>query len=127
MLSTEAIGESDAKGMKIAMCFERKKRRIADPSPSRRAVGYDIVSKSGKEVRYIEVKTRFGSFPVALTLNQHAIAEEKGNEYYLYVVTGEGKICIVQNPVRKCKVVPVPSVDYRIDNWKEKGKHVNFR
>mgnify|MGYP001147726205 CR=1 FL=1 len=125
VLSAEAVGESDARGMKIAMHFERNKGRKPDDTPSRLAVGYDIKSKSktGAE-RYIEVKTRFGIFPVALTRNQYRVAKRYPNQYYVYVVTGNKEMYVVDDPARKCKIRPVPHVDYQLIDWHEKAKRV---
>jgi len=123
--STEAIGESDAKGMEIAKRFEREEGRTPDDIFSTRAVGYDIRSESERgDVRYIEVKTRFGSFPVGLTENQYRTAMDLGNKYYLYVITGDNEMRIISNPVAKCAIQAIPSVDYQVVDWKRKGKRV---
>jgi len=123
--SIDAIGKSAAEGMKIVKRFERKKGRTPDDTPSTRAVGYDIESEGGtSDVRYIEVKTRFGSYPVGLTENEYRAAKKLGNQYYLYVVTGNNEIQIIRNPASKCTIRPIRRVDYEVTDWKEKSKQV---
>jgi hypothetical protein len=123
LLSTEAIGASDAAGMKIVQRFEKARGWAPDPKPSTRPVGYDILSRSKHgAVRYIEVKTRFGPHRVALTENQHRVARDLGKDYFVYVVTNKNKICIIRNPVAKCEIVPIRTYEYKLEDWVKKGK-----
>lgn len=130
LLSTEAIGKSDATGMKIVERFERTRGWIPDRKPSTKPTGYDIISRSKCKhgaVRYIEVKTRFGPHRVALTENQHEVAKNLSKEYFVYVVTDKDKICIVRNPVSKCKIVPILRYEYQLEDWKSKCKVVRVK
>jgi len=128
ILSTEAIAESDAKGMEIVKKYEVREKRTPDTTPSTRAVGYDMVSKDGEgNAIYIEVKTRFGSFSrtlVALTETQRDAAESLRDQYYLYVVTGDNEIRIVADPARRCSMKPIRRIDYQLLDWQKKAKTV---
>jgi hypothetical protein len=95
-------------------------------SVSLTAVGYDLesISKTNpSDVKYIEVKSRLGSFPVTLTTNEKRVAEEKGNKYYLYVVTSNETIVCLQNPVI-LEMEPRYVLHYQLNNWKNRGSTI---
>lgn len=65
-----------------------------------------IVKIGGQEEKYVEVKTRTGGQPELreITGPQWELAREKGDKYWLYVVSNPGskesRIILVQNPVK---------------------------
>jgi len=73
-------------GMQISMDFERAHKRIPEDVAGEN-LGFDIRStdESGTN-RYIEVKARAQTGPVALTQNEWFKAKRFGEDYYLYVV-----------------------------------------
>ena len=94
-----------------AVCeYERRRGRIPEEMPQTHP-GYDIKSvdyRSGEE-RYIEVKGtagRWGEMGVGISKNQHKLAEEKGDSFWLYVVdqvNSEHKVKVypIQNPTNQ--------------------------
>jgi hypothetical protein len=67
--------------------------------------GFDLLSRdpgTGK-VRFIEVKGRAGTDPVALTANEYRTAERLGEDYWLYAVfdcRSAPRLVPVQDPAR---------------------------
>lgn len=86
------------------------------------SLGYDIESVNKidpSDVRYFEVKSRLGSFPVTLTTNEKRIVELKGDLYYLYfIVTGLRTISITQGPT-KLKMEQRAVIHYEIQDSQE--------
>ena len=78
--------EVERVGMEVAMAHERREgRRVEDVSALN--FGYDLRSEGAEgDVRYIEVKARARTGPIALTPNEWLMAHRLGNEYWLYVV-----------------------------------------
>src|SRR3989304_2491849 len=73
--------------MEASMAFERSAGR--DPEDvSAQKVGYDVRSRDGTSVRYIEVKGRAGEGDVVLTENEWTMARRLETDCWLYVVTG---------------------------------------
>jgi hypothetical protein len=128
ILSAEAIGASDTKGMSIVKRYEMSQGRDPDDSYSLTDAGYDIESKkNGQVVRYIEVKTRFRSFswPVALTSNEYKIAKQLRERYYLYVVRGDNLLFIVKNPAESCTIKAIPrEPDRELTDWERIGNRI---
>ncbi|MBC8420109.1 MAG: DUF3883 domain-containing protein [Desulfobacterales bacterium] len=91
-------------GMDTAMAYEiRKGRTPKDVSAEN--LGFDIrsVDEENKEIRYIEVKARAGTGPVALTQNEWFKARRFKDEYYLYAVmnaAGRPELYVVRNPAK---------------------------
>lgn len=85
-------------GLEPALC------RTPDGNP-----GFDLyeVDNSGKQIRWVEVKSMTGSLqdrPVGLSHTQFECAREKGDAYWLYVVEhatdpAQARILRIQNPV----------------------------
>jgi len=93
-------------GMRIAMEYEQRNGRIPEDVSSLN-LGFDIKSydEAGK-IRYIEVKARAQTGPVALTQNEWFKAQRFGNEYYLYVVFNAStnpELHIIPNPAETLK------------------------
>lgn len=71
--------------------------------------GFDLyeVDKSGKQIRWVEVKSMTGSLedrPVGLSRTQFEHAHEKGDTYWLYVVeyatnSAQARVLRIRNPV----------------------------
>jgi len=106
--SEEGFAESsdiERIGMEEAMKFERMQGRIPE-DVSERNLGFDIRSSGPSEVRYIEVKARASSGPVALTPNEWIAAQRFREKYWLYIVTDAArspKLYPIQNPMAKLK------------------------
>ena len=84
--------------------FEKENGREAK-DVSRDYLGYDIESADASkgEKRYIEVKARAQSGPVALTQNEWFKAKRFGEDYYLYVVytaATTAELHVVRDPAR---------------------------
>ncbi|MEM2178763.1 MAG: DUF3883 domain-containing protein [Candidatus Methanomethylicaceae archaeon] len=70
---------------------------------------YDIISygNSIEDIRYIEVKGHlFNTNLIRLTKGEYNFAKEKGNKYWIYLITNVGvnenpKIIKIQNPIEK--------------------------
>ena len=90
------------------VAYEREQGRDASRMDDPNNEGYDIESPATGEVeRYIEVKTTEGAWGkrgVYLTAPQLRHAQEKGSQYWLYVVEflGDPDQCIyrIQDPAR---------------------------
>ncbi len=115
--------EVEAIGMEVALRYERE-AGWAPEDISRENLGYDIRSVSPEgAVRYIEVKARAATGPVALTPNEWVMAQRLGDDYWLYVVEHAATRPVlhrVQNPA--AKLVPKEVVDvvrYVVTDWKK--------
>jgi hypothetical protein len=91
-------------GMETAKEHETKNNRNPE-DVSLENLGFDIRSSDlyGK-TRYIEVKARAQTGPIALTQNEWFKAKRFGNDYYLYVVLNAAtkpELMIIQNPAEK--------------------------
>ncbi len=92
-------------GMQIVLEFERREGREPE-DVSRENLGFDIRSKGKDEIRYIEVKARAGTGPVALTPNEWFKARRFKEQYWLYVVFNaveKPELIIINNPAEKLK------------------------
>ncbi|MFQ5641944.1 MAG: DUF3883 domain-containing protein, partial [bacterium] len=94
-------------GMQVVMKHEKKHGRTPE-DVSEQNLGFDIRSKDAKteQIRYIEVKARAKTGPVALTQNEWFKAKRFGDDYYLYAVmeaSTEPQLYIIQNPAENVK------------------------
>ena len=110
-------------GEQIVIDYETKAGRKAALQKTNNP-GFDILSESEEEKRYIEVKTVNGGWKwVLLTKTEFETARERGAEYWIYVVEiyEDGKHCLttLNDPYNK---VNYYSLD---DGWKdiENSKH----
>ena len=79
--------ESEKISMDTVMKFETAHGRNPIDVSKEIGLGYDIKSTGrDKSTRYIEVKGRVGTGPVALSKNEWFKAKQLGKDYYLYVV-----------------------------------------
>ncbi len=76
----------EAVAMAEAMAYERARGwEPEDVSAENR--GFDILSRGPEgQVRFIEVKGRVGTGPIALTANEFQTAQRLGRDYWLYAV-----------------------------------------
>jgi len=109
-------------GMKVAMEYEREHGRQPE-DVSNQFLGYDIVSCSETEVRYIEVKSFATTGTVELTPHEWQMAERLQDTYWLYIVEDtltEPKLHTIQNPAASLKAQPVTGViKIVVEGWKE--------
>jgi hypothetical protein len=115
----------DAHSIALAMIlrFERDiENRMSDDRNEQKGIGYDIYSEGKEsEVRFIEVKGFRGEpAPWELTSHEWKKAEQEGDRYFVYVVSGlrEGNcpiIDIIQNPVKF--LTPDPPIQKKFSNW----------
>lgn len=97
--------QSDAKieqiGMENAMEYEIRNKRLPE-DVSAANLGFDIRSMDkNNNVRYIEVKARAQTGPIALTQNEWFKAKRFKDDYYLYAVMNASEkpqLYIIQNP-----------------------------
>ncbi|WP_208866741.1 protein NO VEIN domain-containing protein [Burkholderia reimsis] len=90
--------------IELIIKLEPALRRTPEGNP-----GFDLyeAAPSGKQVRWIEVKSMTGSLedrPVGLSQTQFDCAREKGQAYWLYVVEHatdptKARVLRIQNPV----------------------------
>ena len=96
----------EAIAMQVAMEYERNNSRIAE-DVSWKNLGFDIRSKGGSEIRYIEVKGRVRIGSVALTPNEWIKAQRLGAQYWLYIVIVDAgvapKLYAIKDPASKIK------------------------
>jgi hypothetical protein len=116
--------DAEAIALELVMRFEEDfEDRGADDRHEQPGIGYDILStdKDGDE-RHIEVKHFRGDAGTwELTPHQWKKAEEEGDKYFVYIVSGlrlgyTPNIEIIQNPVKYLTVDP-PS-QKRFSEWK---------
>jgi len=90
-------------GMEIAIKYEIEHGRRPE-DVSEQNLGFDIRSRETQEkIRYIEVKARAGTGPVALTQNEWFKARRFGDDYYLYAVMNaktQPELYIIANPAK---------------------------
>ncbi|MCM8810836.1 MAG: DUF3883 domain-containing protein [Candidatus Omnitrophica bacterium] len=120
MVSDEEIEKI---GMQVALEYELKNKRIPE-DVSLKNLGYDIRSKDGERVRYIEVKARVKEGNIVLTPNEWLMAQRLKDEYWLYVVTNASsnpQLYTIQNPAEKLEPHQIVDiVRYVITDWKDK-------
>lgn len=91
-------------GMDMAMQHESENGRTPE-DVSAQNLGFDIRSTdSSSNIRYIEVKARAVTGPVALTQNEWFKAKRFLNDYFLYVVMNvavKPTLLIIQNPAEQ--------------------------
>ena len=118
----EAKRRVEEAGMKVAMEYEREHGRQPE-DVSNQFLGYDIVSCSETEVRYIEVKSFATTGTVELTPHEWQMAERLQDTYWLYIVEDaltEPKLHTIQNPAASLKAQPVTGViKIVVEGWKE--------
>lgn len=109
-------------GMEVALNYEREQGREPE-DVSAQALGYDIrsVDPAGR-YRYIEVKARTGTGPIALTPNEWLMANRLGDEYWLYVVENAASspaLYTLQNPATHLKPEEIVEiVRYVVKDWR---------
>jgi len=97
----EARRRVEEAGMQAVMAYEKKRGR-SPQDVSQEYRGYDIISKSDTEMRYIEVKSFATTGPLELTPHEWQMAHRLGDAYWLYVVENtltEPEITAICNPV----------------------------
>jgi superfamily II DNA or RNA helicase len=112
--------------MEASMTFERAAGREPE-DVSAQKVGYDVRSRDGGVMRYIEVKGRASEGDVVLTENEWTMARRLGADCWLYVVTGArdpatAQVHAIQDPASRLEPEPQQQiVRYRvkIDDWKQ--------
>jgi len=114
-----AVEEVERKAMEFAMEFERRNGRV--PEDVSKVEHYDIksVDPRTKDVRYIEVKGRWGlDITVELTEPEYEYARELGDKYWLYIVygfsTGSPRLLAIRDPVNRAKWGVVEMRRYRL-------------
>ncbi|MDW7979050.1 MAG: DUF3883 domain-containing protein, partial [Verrucomicrobiales bacterium] len=115
--------EIEAIGMRVAIEYERAQGRTPTDVSSEN-LGYDIRSEAPDgTVRYIEVKARATTGPVAFTPNEWLMAQRLANEYWLYVVenaANEPKLFTLQNPAGKLRPDEVVEiVRFVVKDWRQ--------
>uniref|UniRef100_A0A7C4TXF9 DUF3883 domain-containing protein n=1 Tax=Caldisericum exile TaxID=693075 RepID=A0A7C4TXF9_9BACT len=116
-------------GMEIVMEYEKNQGREPE-DVSKENLGFDIRSKSEKEIRYIEVKARKDEGQIVLTPNEWFKAKRFKEQYWLYVVANAVKnpvLYIINNPAENLNVqekVEVVRFIVPLTEWKNKGVKV---
>lgn len=116
--------EVERVGMEVAMAYERNQgRQVEDVSAHN--LGYDIRSLSAEgDIRYIEVKARARTGPIALTPNEWLMAHRLGDEYWLYIVENAAQdptLHRIRNPAAVLQPEEkVEVVRYIVRDWQSK-------
>jgi hypothetical protein len=112
------VEEVNQKAMEFAIEFEKKNQRI--PEDVSRIEHYDIRSVDPRtgEVRFIEVKGRWGlDITVELTEAEYECATKFGDSYWLYIVngfsTGNPRLLAIRDPVNRAKWSIIEEKRYR--------------
>lgn len=112
--------EVDRRGMEYVLSHERRRGHHPEDVSLDYGAGYDIRSADQDGViRYIELKTMSGEWRergVALSANQHAMAQRQKSQYWLYVIEnldGDPVLHEIQNPFER-----VTSYTFD-DSWKQ--------
>jgi len=112
------IEEVEKKAMEFVIEFERRSGRV--PEDVSMYEHYDIRSYDPRtgEVRYIEVKGRWGpTLVVELTQAEFEYAKKLGKDYWLYIVydigSGKPKLVMIRDPV--ANVIWKTKVDLRYE------------
>ncbi|AKB61970.1 helicase (Snf2/Rad54 family) [Methanosarcina mazei TMA] len=113
--------EIELKGMKIVCRYEKEHSRIPEDVSKETVRGYDILSQSKKEKRYIEVKSFSTTNPIQISSNEWRVASQLREDYYLYVVENISKDpntfpVIIADPYFNLEkyVKKVPIEDYKM-------------
>lgn len=95
--------EIERLGMDIAIRYEIENGRTPE-DVSQENLGFDIRSKDKEgKIRYIEVKARAETGPIALTQNEWFKAKRFGDDYFLYAVMNAGtkpELYIIRDPAK---------------------------
>lgn len=109
-------------GMAFVLDYERKQGRTP-VDVSLEFLGYDIVSSSAEETRYIEVKSFARTGVLELTPHEWQMAERLQNAYWLYVVEdalSEPRLHTIQNPAARLEARHIVGViKVVIENWQK--------
>jgi len=113
------VEEVEKRAMEFVMEFEKRSGR--KPEDVSKNEHYDIRSYDPKtgEVRYIEVKGRWGpTLVVELTETEFEYAKKFGKDYWLYIVydigSGKPRLVIIRDPVNNVIWQPIPAYRYRL-------------
>lgn len=115
--------EVEAVGMEVALRYERERDRVPE-DVSQENRGYDIRSTAPDgSVRYIEVKARATTGPIALTPNEWLMAQRLREEYWLYIVENASSaptLYTIRDPAAVLRPEEVvETVRYVVRDWKE--------
>lgn len=113
------VEEVERKAMDFVIEFEKRSGRI--PEDVSKYEHYDIRSLDPRtsEVRYIEVKGRWGpTLVVELTQTEFEYAKKLGKDYWLYIVydigSGKPKLVMIRNPADNVIWRPIAEYRYRL-------------
>ncbi|MFP3287092.1 MAG: DUF3883 domain-containing protein [Acidilobus sp.] len=113
------VEEVEKKAMEFVMDFEERSGR--EPEDVSKYEHYDIMSRDPRtgEVRYIEVKGRWGpTLVVELTETEFEYAKKFGKDYWLYIVydigSGKPRLVIIRDPINNVIWQQVPTYRYRL-------------
>jgi len=121
--------EIESIAMKIVLQYEMENGREPE-DVSRDNLGFDIISKNEKELRFIEVKGRAAFGGIALTPNEWIKAKRLKGDYWLYIVIDartSPKLYIIQNPAERLKTreeIKVVRILVNAEDWKRVAESV---
>jgi hypothetical protein len=123
--TTLEIAEREYSAMDKVIRYEEEVEKRKVTLVHNISIGYDLESKSDKDVRYIEVKSRLGGFPVTLTETELKAARMHKDQYFLYVVISDNEMLRVQNPSRLRKR-QLMHIVWELENWASVAKHIKL-
>jgi hypothetical protein len=105
--------------VELSMRYEREHGREPESVEAENR-GFDLISHDPKtqQVRFIEVKGRSGTDPIALTANEYHTAQRLGEDFWLYAVFDCGsmpRLLTVRDPARLGWEAVVKVEHYRTD------------
>lgn len=118
----EARRRVEEAGMRFVMAYERQQGRNPE-DVCNRFPGYDIVSRSETETRYIEVKAFATTGTVELTPHEWQIAQRLQDAYWLYIVENalsHPQLHPIQNPAKSLPAQPIVGIVKIVsEDWKK--------
>jgi hypothetical protein len=115
----EAKREIELEGMKIVMQYEKNKGRLPSDVSAETYRGYDILSKSDREIRHIEVKSFARTNSIEISSNEWRAASQIREDYYLYVVQNiriKPHLAVIRDPIVELSdyICKKPIYDYEM-------------
>lgn len=115
----EAKREIELEGMKIVMQYEKDKGRLPSDVSAETYRGYDILSKSDREIRHIEVKSFARTNSIEISSNEWRAASQIREDYYLYVVQNirtKPHLAVIRDPIVELSdyICKKPIYDYEM-------------
>lgn len=115
--------ETEAMAFKLVHDYESRRGWSTDDNDGKGFVGYDILARRGRDIKYIEVKSSRGEYCPDLSYLQLDCAKKKRSKYYLYRIHNLEKI--KSPPVLYIVKDPWGYLDISISGYRANGYKEN--